>query len=364
MASSSQSAQRPARRRGRGILVWVALLVLLCGATYAFVERPWIEKPREVPTETVSLGPITQVLAVNGRVVARESIAVRSAVSGLALEVAAAEGEAVRAGDLLVQLDPAQPRALAEQARAALEAGQAKQRQAQANADRAKALGENTSRSTREDADLSLTAATNEVSRLQAALDEATSLLDQYSIKAPLSGVVLKRSIDRGQLVDTQTTLFTIADLSQLLVETEVDELYSARISVGLKALLRPAGDSVSKAGSVSFAAPSVDPGSGGRAVKIAFDSEVDLPVGLTVNANIIVSQLDNALSVSRGAIVTVGTDSHVLVIENGIAVQRPIVFSDWPAERVVITEGLEPGDIVILDPGKATPGQAVAAAE
>lgn len=45
--------------------------------------------------------------------------------------------------------------------------------------------------------------------------------------------------------MDTQTNLYTVADLSELLVETNVDELYSSRISNGLDVLLRPAGNTV-----------------------------------------------------------------------------------------------------------------------
>lgn len=84
--------------------------------------------------------------------------------------------------------------------------------------------------------------------------------------------------------------MFTLADISELLAETDVDELYSSQIRPGLKALLKPAGGTVSQSGKVSFAAPTVDPQTGGRAVKISFDVPVSLPIGLTVNANIVVA--------------------------------------------------------------------------
>lgn len=122
------------------------------------------------------------------------------------------------------------------------------------------------------------------------------------------------------------------------------------------------AGDSVLQHGVVIFAAPTVDPSTGGRAIKIAFDNPVDLPVGLTVNANIIVSQTDAALSLPRSAIVSEGTQNQVLVLKNGTVAQRPIDFSDWPAERAVVTDGLAAGDVVILDPTAVSVGQVVVA--
>ena len=206
------------RRRRRFGWMIVGVILVAVGSAYAYFERPWEEKPVRVEVEVVKQEKLIQALAVNGRVVARETIQVRSAVSGLAVSVGAGEGESVSANEVLVQLDTAQPKALLDQAQAALDAGLVRQQQAEANAARARALGENTPRSTREDAELALTEASNEVSRLAAALDQARSQLEQYTIQSPIKGVVLDRSIDRGQLVDTQTNLYTVADLSELLV--------------------------------------------------------------------------------------------------------------------------------------------------
>jgi membrane fusion protein, multidrug efflux system len=354
---------QPVRRRRRNWRWLIVLLVLLVGAgAYGYVQRPWETKPTAVAVETVSEAPVSQLLAVNGRVAARDVVNIRSAVSGLVTNVGAREGASVALGDLLVQVDTAQPQALVDQAQAARAAGLVRQAQAQADADRARALGDNATRATREDAERSLTAASNEVARLTAALEQVQSQLSQYTITAPLSGTVLDRSVDQGQLIDTQTALFTVADLSQLLVETDVDELYSARIKQGLKALLKPVGDTVPQHGTVVFAAPTVDPSTGGRAIKIAFDQPVDLPVGLTVNANIIVAQTDAALAIPRGAVLTEDTQSHVLLVQDGLAVAREIEFSDWPADRVIVNQGLAIGDQVILDPTSVTPGQSVVA--
>lgn len=363
MSASSKfsSSSSPRRRRRWGWPVFFALL-LAGGGAYAYMERPWEAKPLKVEAEIVKAGPVTQMLAVNGRVAARETVNIRAAVSGQALEVIGEEGSDVKEGDVLLRIDPASAEAVVAQARAALDAGLVQEQQAKAAADRAQALGENATRSTREDADLALAAATKEVARLNASLNEAQTRLAQYTITAPFDGVILDRKVDRGQLVDTQSELFTVADISHLLVETDVDELYSSRIKRGLKALLRPVGDSVARHGTVSFANPTVDPATGGRAIKISFDEPTDLPVGLTVNANIIVSEVDSALAIPRRAIITDGADSHVLVIVNGIATQREVDFSDWPAERVIVTDGLVEGDVVILDPATVTPGAAVEA--
>lgn len=355
------------RRQGKArprLWLWVLGLALVGGAAWMVATRPWQSRPLVVATETLSPGTVTQVLAVTGRIAPRLQVKVRSAVSAQAVQVLADEGDRVAEGQVIVRLDPAQPQALVGQAQAALEAGLVAEQQAQATLDRARALGENTPRATREDAERALVAASNEVARLRSVLEQAESQRAQYTIAAPLSGVVLERTIDQGQLVDTQSQLFTIADLDTLVVETDVDEIYSARVRVGLRAILKPAGDTITRTGSVSFAAPTVDPATGGRAIRIAFDEPVALPVGLTVSANIIVSEDHAALSLPRGAIVTAGGRNTVLVIEGGKAAGREVDFIDWPAERVIVTAGLAAGDVVILDPAAVRPGQAVAAVD
>ena len=358
--TDTQAAPRKTKKRH-----WLGALIMVAvagGAAYAVIERPWEPKPKAVAVEIVKPGPVEQVLAVNGRVAAQNSVTVRAAVSAQALSVSVDIGEAVREGDILVELDAALAEAQAEQARAALDAQQVRQRQAETAAQRTRALGENTPRSTLEDAELSLAGAINETARLQAALEQANRQVAQYTIKAPMSGIILTRGVDAGQMVDAQTQLFVIADTSSLVVETDVDELYSSRVQEGLKALLKPVGASIAQHGTVTLAAPTVDSATGGRAIKIAFDEPVDLPVGLTVNANVIVDAYEDVLSIPRSAVVTEGADSHVLVIADGLAVARVISFNDWPADRVVVTEGLAPDDVVILDPAGLEPGDAVAA--
>lgn len=360
----SQNEQH--RRRRRPGRVWIALLlVVVAGAVggWAWVEKPWQKRPQKVAVERVAPGPATQVLAVNGRVAAERSVAVSPTVAAQLLDVMVDEGDSVTQGQVLARLDDARAQALLSQAEAAYGAGLARQEQAQTEVDRARALGDNTPRKTLIDAELALATVRNEVAQLEAALQEARSQLSQYTITAPLAGVVVERGVEPGQVVDAQTQLFTIADLAQLVVETDVDELYSAHVSVGLPALLKAVGETVSRPGSVVFTSPRVDAATGGRAIRLGFEDPVTLPVGLTVAVNIIVSEEPEALTVPRGAIVSAGTASRVFLLENGLVVEQPVTIRDWPAERIIVSEGLSPGDAVILDPAAVTPGAAVVAA-
>lgn len=361
-ASTGESRARSRRRWPKRPVVIALVLALLALAAYAYVARPWEERIPVYAAEILEPGPISLVLAVNGRVAPRQSVSVRPPVSARVVSVEADEGEAVNEGQVLARLDDAQARAEVDQANAAVEAGLVTVQQAEARVERAEALGENVARSTLEDAARDLDAARNEVARLRAVQAQAQSRLAQYTIEAPLDGVILERSVEPGQLADTQSAMFEVADLKRLHVETDVDEIYASRVRQGLKALMLPVGETVARDGEVDFASPSVDPATGGRAIRIGFTEPADLPVGLTVNVNIYVDEFDDALSVPRSALLTEGSDTSVLVIEDGVVTERLVDVLDWPAERVKVNDGLEAGDAVILDPGVATVGEAASA--
>src|SRR5690606_913354 len=152
-SSKSSSSSSPRRRRRWGWPVFFALL-LAGGGAYAYMERPWETKPLKVEAEIVKAGPVTQVLAVNGRVAARETVNIRAAVSGQALERMGEEGSDVKGDHVLLRIDPASAEAVVAQARAPRDAGLVQEPRAKAAAGRAQAHGENATRSTREDADL------------------------------------------------------------------------------------------------------------------------------------------------------------------------------------------------------------------
>jgi RND family efflux transporter MFP subunit len=335
---------------------WGMAVAALVMAVVVFVWwRSVASAVPEVQVETMAPGPVTLVLAVSGKVAAHNQVQIRSAVSGTLLEVSVAEGAVVAAGDVLARLDPSQQEASVRQAASALGQGQVMQAQAAATYARNVELGNLVARSKLEDAKRALDGADQDVARLAALLDQATIQLARYTLRAPMAGTVTTRSVDPGQLVDPATTLFTLADLSVLVVETDVDEAYATRIALGQVAVLQLVGSRETLEGSVVFVSPRVDPASGGLAVKIGFDQPLQAPVGLTVTANVVVSN-QQALTVPRTAL----RGDAVFVLKDGKAVLTPVVVTDWPAARLIVTEGLAAGDRVIVDSTDMTDGLAV----
>ena len=148
--------------------------------------------------------------------------------------------------------------------------------------------------------------------------------------------------------------------MSQLIVDTNVDETYATQIAIGQPAVLQFVGETRTQTGKVIFVSPQVDVATGGLEVKIAFDTPQAVPVGLTVTANVIVDKQAAAISAPRTAIVTDATSSAVFLVKAGVARRQAVTVVDWPADRLAVTSGLAAGDVLILDPTGLKDGQAV----
>lgn len=346
--------------RLRRIWIWIVGLVLAGGAGLGLFLQPWASGPVVVAVETVTLAPVTRVLAVNGRIEALHSVDVRAQVGGTLADLSVVEGDSVQSGGIVARIDPTAQQAVLRQAMAGLDATLVAQAQAQATLERTRALGANVARTALENAETAVQTTAQEVARMTALVDQAQIQLGNFTVRAPMTGAVLALNVDPGQSIDPATVLMTIADLGQLIVETDVDEAYATQIRPDMPAVLQLTGETATREGRVSYVSRRVDAATGGLAVRLAFDDPVTAPVGLTVTANIVIDRRDAALTVPRTALRTDDGRSAVLVVADGTARLRPVSVIDWPAARLIVTEGLVPDDVLILDATGIADGQSV----
>ena len=343
--------------------LWVAGLIVAVGLAAVLYFQPWVAADPVVAVEVVTMGPVTRMLAVNGRIAGVQSVDVRPQVGGTLTEVLVTEGDTVQVGAALAQIDPSSQAAVVRQALAGLDAALVVEADAQATFARTEALGTNAARVVLASAARSVQTAAQEVARMTAMLDQAQLQLEKFAIAAPLSGTVLVLVAEAGQIVDLSSVLMTITDLGQLVVETDVDEAYATQIKLGQPTALQLSGEAAVRAGKVSFVSQRVDQATGGLAVELTPDAALTAPVGLTVTANITVDDRAAAITVPRAALVRDAAGDRVLVVAEGIARQRPVTVIDWPAARLIVTEGLSVGDVLIADPAGIVDGQAVSVA-
>lgn len=340
--------------------LWALAALGLLGLGGLLIFKPWASAVVTVGTETLSLGPVARVLAVNGRIAAQTSVDIRAQVSGTLVDLPIAEGDFAVAGAVLARIDAAAPNAVVRAALAGLDAALVAQANAQAVYARTKALGTNAARVVLESAARGVETAAQEALRMTALLDQAQLQLDKYTILAPQAGTVLTLKMQQGQTADPSAVLMTLADMGKVLVETDVDESYATQIRVGQPAALQLSGETTVRDGQVSFVSQKVDEATGGLAVELTPDVAVTAPIGLTVTANIIVDDRPAAITVPRAAILREAGGQAVLVVEDGITRRRAITALDWPAARLIVTEGLADGDMVIADATGLAEGQPV----
>jgi len=336
---------------------------LAAAGVSALAYRALVGLP-ELPVVVVKAQAIERILAAVGRVRADERVSVFARTPGQIMSLAKDEGEPVVAGEVLGQIDAGQSRAVLAQRKAALAAQQRQLDQSRRDLARSQALLKKgfVTRARFEAARLAVERDSERLSELMSAVGEAQSRLEDFVIRSPMKGSILLRPVDPGQVVDVRTVIFELASGGAPEVETDVDETVAGDLRVGMTARLSPAGmnGAVFK-GRVSFVAPRVDPTTGGRTVRLSFDAAPKaIPPGLSVDVNIDVEKRDRALTVPRGAIGDPNGAPFVLIVQSNETLKRAIAFVDWPAERVIVTSGIQEGDQVALDPLSNAAGKKV----
>ena len=350
----------------RPIILWLTILGALAAAAWGFLHV--ISRPPRVETAQVRRETVERVLAVTGRVRPRTINQVRPLASGRLLALPLDEGDRVEPGDLLARVDASQDRAALEEARAATAARRQDLAQARRELERAQRLftEELIPQEELERRRLAVETGKSEVRQRQEAVTRLEARLADYVLRSPLEGRVLDRPVDPGQIVGPDTVLYEIATDDDPWIEAEVDEIFLAAVAPGQGARVSPpGGGGPVMPATVAQIGRRVDPETGAATVRLTFDGEApELPAGMSLDVNIRVARHEDVVTVPRAAVADPGGDSWVLTVEkadNGFrARRRPVSVLDWPAPRVVVHDGLEPADRVLLSPRAVEPGAAI----
>lgn len=343
----------------RWILALVALLIV--GVVLLLLLLLWPRAP-EVRVIEVARADAVRALAVNGRIRPRQSVEVRTPVAGTLIDLPFDVGDQVTAGAPIARIDDGPQRAAIAEAEAAVAAQEAVVAQARRDYARYRSLGEFVTRQRVEEARLAVDQGTRELQRLRAAVVQSREVRERAVIRAPFSGVILERPVDRGQTVGLDAIIYRLADLAVPEIMAEVDEDYAAELRTGTEALVALAGQRRRLRAQIVHLEPRVDETTGAREVRLRLlDPLPSAPAGQTVSVNLVVERRAQAISIPRSAILDPAGNPRVRIVDvEGRVAERPIRFLDWPAATVIVTQGLEPGMRVLADPNAATPGQRV----
>ncbi|MEO0629239.1 MAG: efflux RND transporter periplasmic adaptor subunit [Planctomycetota bacterium] len=391
-----------------GILVTVIILaslapILLAAGGADFFNRDG-EEATEVRLASVAVGTITRTINAPGEIEARSRVEISAQVSARVVELPFEEGDAVRAGDVVVRLDDrdlsaaldaTRAQMLADEAR--LSGAQADLNEAQTDAARQEGLFEtkDTSQATLDAARTRLQRAESVVAQIrhaiaisQARIRQAERDLDNTIIRSPIDGVVTVLSAEVGELVVVGTlnnpgsVIMEIADLSQMLVQTRIDESNIASVEAGQPATVYvnafQGAEFAAEVTFVGLARQIWRDGSGYIEAEVLLQDPGSrrLQTGLTANVDIRVETLEDVLKVPSQAVVdrrieelpTEVADNSPLIdrtrtfarvvyiydTAEGVAKVRPVEIGASDLTDTVIVAGLEADEMVIVGPFKA----------
>jgi len=309
---------------------------------------------------------IEEVVHGRGEIKAPLTTEVKSEVNGMVTQVSVVAGDTVKKGDLLVQLDKSELESQINEAIHQIEASKLKAEKAKLDLGREQQLidAKLVSQKEYDEVRIDSALADNDLDINTAHVETLKQQLAKTTILAPRSGTVLKIDVLEGMViigagsVSSGTELMTVADLSQLEVHADVDEIDVAHLQVGMPVHLSL--DSIPDLkleGKIKFVSPLAVPKEKDSAIHVfpivvsVQTNDPRVKVGLTANLAIPISHVDKALALPISMVFEDEKTSFVYVKENGKATRKDIKVGINDDEYVEIKAGLNEGDEVSLNP-------------
>jgi HlyD family secretion protein len=386
-------------KRKRWWLLALAVVLLGTGGWFATHRGP---DPTLVQTAAVAREDLQAKVTANGKVQAQRKVDISATIAGQVTHIAVKEGDRVRKGQFLLQIDPANPRAAARGSEASMQAllrdldsSRASREQARLDFRRAR---ENHDASIIANADLdrartalataeaAVQAAERRVEQARATLEGAQDVLSKTTVVAPMDGVVTAKRVEEGEVAvvgvlnQPGTVLLTVSDMSVVETEMEVDETSIPTVKVEQEARIRidaypnqTFDGVVTEVGSSPIVKAGAAQGQN-EAIKFKVKIQIKNPPegikpGLSVQADILTGFRAQALVVPLQALVLREVERRpgdaprpgarrdeegVYLMDNGKARFQAINTGLLGELSVEVTDGLKGGETLVTGPFKA----------
>jgi HlyD family secretion protein len=241
--------------RGMKIGLSLGVLAVIAGGVIGWRIHAKKQQGTEVRLEKVARRDLVSAVTASGKIEAKTSVDISADITGRIIKIAVREGDTVRKGQFLIQIDPAQYQAAVDRAQGLVSSTQASVLQTRANRDQAERawrraqeltkLGPNliTQESAEEAQTAYEVAQANYVSmqaqldQSRASLQEARDNLSKTRLTSPISGRVVRLAVEEGEVAVPGTfskdvgLLLSVADLSVILAKVQVDETDVVRLT-------------------------------------------------------------------------------------------------------------------------------------
>jgi multidrug efflux system membrane fusion protein len=369
-------------------IVWILLVAAVGGAGYfgwrhhqdtvrkaENAQKAAARKP-EIP---VSIAPVEKTdfpvyLTGLGTVQAFNMVVVRTRVDGQIDKIGFQEGQMVKQGDLLAEIDPRPFQAALDQAKAKKVQDEANLANANLDLQRFTKLGEFATRQQTDTQRSTVAQLTAQIAADDAAISNAQTQFDYTQVKSPITGVVGLRQVDVGNIVNaaTQTGIVTVTQIEPITVvftapEDQLPYISDAQKVTPLKVIaITTDGKKPLAEGQLSVINNQVDTTSGTIRLKAVFDNkDHTLWPGQSVSTRLLVRTLKDATVVPDDAIQHGTNGLYAYAVgDNNKAELRNVKVSYSIDGKSVVDDGLKPGERVITGGQfKVQPGSIVSSA-
>ncbi len=312
----------------RKLLIWGAALLVLAAAGLWWRN----ERGLEVSSVPAALGTAVEIVYGTGAVEPLRWAKVASLVRDRIVEICDCEGREVKTGDVLVRLDDRELRAQLEDLRAREDFIKREMSRASELIQRGAATTQTYER------------ASMDLRQIQAQISVQMEKIADYTIRAPMDGVLLRRDGEVGEIAEAGQVLVRVGVPKPLQVVAEVNEEDIPRVSVGQVALFRTDAFPNGKLqGHVREITPMGDSVAKTYRIKVGLPDDTPLKPGMSVEVNVITREKPNALLVPADAV----QGSAVFVIDGDTVHRREVTIGLRGTRAIEILSGLKEGETV-----------------
>ncbi|HVB36568.1 MAG TPA: efflux RND transporter periplasmic adaptor subunit [Candidatus Acidoferrales bacterium] len=347
---------------GLNVALVLAPVMFVSGCSSGAGDQPAASQmTAEVTITKVARANIRLTAPVSGNVVAlpNKDVKVSSLVAGRITSLNVAEGDRVRAGEVLATIDARAYQDQLRKAQAAVAQAQATVQNAQQNVTRYETLFKRgiVAGKTLEDAKTALSVAQGAERQAAASQQASARQLEQTKIRSPLTGVVAKRFASIGEQVDGTATqpIVEVANIAQVELSGNLPASYLAKIHLG--EMLPVTSDALpgdTFDGRIVAISPSVDPATNVGSIRIRIaNPKGTLKLGMYLNAQVPVETHANALTVPPQAIYhDAAGNTRVYEVVGDTAKAVNVKLGIDTKDRVQILSGVTAGETIVLDGG------------
>jgi membrane fusion protein, multidrug efflux system len=339
-------------------LLLATLILTGCSKSGAQTQQGARGRSLEFPVEARPVEARRVEYAVNavGSLDAFERVAVTSRVTGAVERVAFTEGQTVRAGQPLIEIEPERYRLAVEAAEATMQKQLAAKAEAEAGFNRrTTASAKNPGLIRGEEIETWRTrvqTAAAEVSQAQAALAQAKLNLRDAFVRAPVDGIIQTRTVQTGQYVQPGTVLATLVRRDPLLLRFQVPEQEATPIQPGMTARFTVAETGAPHTARITHVAAAAN--SASRMVDVTAHvlnpNQVSLRPGAFARVVVPIGDRTEAPVIPQTAIRPSERGFLAFVVENGTARQRVLTLGMRTADGMVeVRDGIRPGEVLVI---------------